>query len=153
MAKSGLVRTLISAAPIALIVGCGSDEQGTPLEGAWGLSRSDGCAVLFRYEAGGRCAFGVACELETGDIGIERHEGTCDPSGGFIDASWERSSCETAPAFRVRYKVDGDQLTVDASDARLLFERLNEDGEPTNGLVRYGCWDGDTITFSELREL
>lgn len=140
----------------ALVAGCwsmGGEDHGTPLEGVWGLERADGCALLFRYRADQSCVWGEACRLEDGGLGLERHEGTCDASGGVLEASWERSTCESPPRIRVGYEVDGDQLTIDASDARLLFERLEEDGEPTSGVVRYGCWDGDTLVFNELRPL
>jgi hypothetical protein len=147
MRKTGLVLALISGTPLA---GCGGDEDTAAAEGLWALQRADGCAVLFSLREDGACAFGVACELERGDIGLERHVGTCELHDGELTATWEQSTCEgTGRLYGADYAVDGDRLVLGDESGRLVFERVESDGMGSAS-VTYGCWEGDTLAVRDL---
>lgn len=144
------MRIFLGAGLAIALAGCGGDEETAQLEGIWGIQRADGCAVLFRYDADGSCAFGTACELQSGDVGIERHEGTCELQDGQLTARWERSTCEgTSPVYGAEYVVSDERLVLINDGGRLVFQRLEDDGMG-NAVVRYGCWEGDSLVFSEL---
>jgi hypothetical protein len=137
------------------LVSCGGGEPSAAVVGLWRLDRADGCLVLLRVTEDERCGWGVACELQSGEIGLERHVGQCTLDDGLINATWTESTCEAPQRLRSRYTVDGDQLALEGSDGRLLFRRLDEDsdGMPATAAVRFGCWEGDTLVFSELHPL
>lgn len=142
------------AAVALLAAGCGGDEASASAVGLWGLERPDGCVVLLRLNPDDSCRWGVACELETGDIGLQLSEGTCETSGGVLTSTWERSTCADPRPLHVSYTADDTQLKLQGTDGLLLFERLDADGDGMgSGTVRYGCWDGDTLVFSDLRPL
>jgi hypothetical protein len=152
MVPSRPMRIVLGGALALALAGCGGDEAENAAIGTWAAQRADGCLVVFALGDDGRCAYGVICELVTDEIGAERHEGTCETAGGRIEASWERSTCDSAPALSVRYSAEGDRMTWAASNGRIAFERIEDDGEGS-AVVRYGCWDGDEIVFSDLRPL
>jgi hypothetical protein len=141
MTKAGLVCALISV----LSQSCGGDEAEAAIIGVWGIRRPDGCGVLFRLEPDGSCAYGEICELQSGDFGIERHEGICTLYGNHLSADWSRSTCEEPPTVSVRYTADESRLIWEASDGRLIFERLDDESGGGSALLRYGCWVGDTL--------
>lgn len=155
MVPSDPMRIFLGWALALLLAGCGGDEEAATAIGLWGLERPDGCAVLLRVTADEQCRWGVVCELVTGEIGLERTEGSCTLAGGWLETAWERSTCADPAELRSRYTVDEDQLTLEGSDGHLVFRRLDEsgDGEPSTGIVRYGCWQGDTLVFSALQPL
>lgn len=151
MTRIGLVLALISGLAMS---SCGGDEDEAKLLGAWALERGDGCAFAVAFEGDGSFREAVACELTSGDVGVERHEGTYETVGGStLELRYTASTCPGERFMRrVGYEVKGDQLALDGSNGRLLFERIESDGMG-NGVFLNGCWDGDEITFSELRPL
>jgi hypothetical protein len=147
------MRILLWAGLALALAGCGGDEATAAAEGTWGIQRADGCAVLFSLDASGSCAFGLACELESGEIGVERHEGRCELEDGDLNAYWERSTCaDTGRAYGGSVTVSDDQLIWSSDGGRLVFERLEGDGMGSL-VIRYGCWEGDLLVFSDLQPI
>jgi hypothetical protein len=145
--------TGVLAAALAL-AGCGGDEASAQLVGDWRLVRADGCLVALRFESDGGYAHAVGCQLESGEVGVERHEGTYAASSGRYEVELERSTCADAPRLlEAVYEIRGDRLFLDLSATRLIFERDDVGGGDGSTVILYGCWDGDTLDVSELRPL
>lgn len=151
MTRIGLALTLISALPMSA---CGGENgPGPSVVGSWGLERGDGCVVVLALHEDGRYQHGVACQLEGGDVGVERYEGSYVAYEDDLDVRLTHSTCAgEALRFAVPYELRGDQLALNLPDARLLLERIEGDGMG-NGVFLNGCWDGDTITFRDLLPL
>lgn len=150
MTRIGLVCALIS---VFATSACGGDEEAASAIGLWGIERADGCVVLFRVAADDQCRLGVACRFQSGEYGLERSEGPCALADGMIEATWKRSTCADPANIRGRFEVSETTLVLEGSDGRLIFERVEGDGEPGNGIVHYGCWEGGTFEPSELQAL
>lgn len=149
MTRIGLVGALISVLPLSA---CGGDEESAAIEGLWALELPDGCVAVLAVE-GDRCAYSIACELVSGEIGVQRHDGTCETASGELTSHWERSTCaDTDPVYSARYRVTDDQLILDEPSGRLAFERLEGDGEGS-AIITYGCWEGDSLVYRDLLPL
>lgn len=151
MTRFGLVLALISAAPLS---SCGGgDDDGSPLVGRWLLERSDGCALVLGFDEGGAFASAQGCELTTGELGVERYNGTYMASGNRLELYYDEGTCDVAPWMtRVRFSVNGDQLAIEGSDGRLVLERIEGTGDGSAEFV-FGCWEGDSLVFMDLRPL
>lgn len=151
MTRIGLVLALISGLAMSA---CGDGgEPGPSVVGLWGLERGDGCVVAVALHEDGRYRHGIGCQLEGGDVGIERYEGTYVAYEDELDVRLTHSTCAgEALRFSVPYELRGDQLALNLPSARLLLERVESDGTG-NGVILNGCWDGDTITFRDLLPL
>lgn len=96
---------------------------------------------------------GVACELQSGDVGVERYEGFYEARGSRMSIVLIASTCRGAvEPVDVDYELRNERLFLDLPGGRLIFERVESDGTG-NGILRNGCWDGDTLVFGELRPL
>jgi hypothetical protein len=152
MTRIGLVGALISGLAMSACGG-GDESDGSPLLGKWSLERPDGCVLALGFGEGGEFRSGEGCALTSGQVGVERYNGSFVANGDRLELYYDEGTCDVAPWMtRLGFEVRGDQLYIDGADGRLVLERIEDDGDGSASIV-YGCWEGDSLVFMDLRAL
>jgi hypothetical protein len=131
---------------IGLLGACAQDQP-PALVGTWALPLNSSCNRGLSFDEDGTWVESRACVGPSGDVDVERHEGTYIASETTLTATIARSSCTTVPIAtkRASYAVDGNLLQL-TGDFPIIYFRTEPAARQTDaGTVRLGCFDGPHV--------
>lgn len=131
---------------VAFCLSCGDGEDDTGIVGRWGAMVGD-CAVVWEFRADGEYAYGQACELSSGEIGLEAWVGDYELADGAISLIATRSSCRGSVASASgTWTVDGGQLVLTLEGVGSVLDPVQDIG--ASGTAVYGCYSDDGTEFT-----
>jgi hypothetical protein len=142
------VRQLLVFVGILALLGCSDDGEKSPaqrLSGNWIAEDSvDLCAVVVSFEDD-YIEFKEICELTDGSLAIVIDSGFFEANDTTFTWHAEASSCADADGEpeKVRYNVEGDQLTLIWPDGVIAFTRVKKESGGPGVIADFGCFDDE----------
>lgn len=137
------------------LTACGGEDEPS-IEGFWFSEIDEVCAANLDLTDGVYTS-GLGCALENGGIGFDVEIGRYTISGDEITVTPEASSCFAADrTFETEtflFSLDNESLALVFPQGLLVFGRLPDSDEQTNGFASFGCWEGDLFTPGEIQNL
>ncbi len=148
--KTEVMRRVWAAAVLACVAcGDGGEASAPGIEGVWGLEDSNGCALVMAFN-GDRYKSGFACELTSGQIGMQAGEGIYSTDGDELTFMPSKATCPgaTGDPLTVNFNISDGQLIVESPDGALILDDIGDEESSQTGALVYGCF-ADDRTFTE----
>jgi hypothetical protein len=141
---------------LVVLAGCAKDEDPTPAEllvGAWAIRINEDCGAGYLFGADGEYEQRLGCYGDGSSFNLEIYGGAWEADGERIRLTPLGGTCPTEHAggadvphsFRYALQDDGDTLRTTSPDGALLYQRLEDDGMPSEGgaVYTFGCFTPD----------
>lgn len=141
---------------LVMLGGCAQGDDPTPeerLAGAWGIQVSEDCAIVYVFGADGGYDYRIACvgdgpgfdlEVYAGKWSADEERIRLEPEGGTCPPE-HALGADQPSSFRYGVQDNGETLRTTSADGVVLYQRIEDDGMPSEGgtVYTFGCFTPD----------